>query len=235
MSTSTLIRSALVRTRVAHRPAPSLFIYPGLRSARFWSLDALPPATAAALRRLYADRDALLSEYWQLSAASASGDYARSPGEAKLHSGTWTWHSAVVKGSLQPTFALAAPTTAGHLQRMPDLLLGVPFAYTFFSSLAGGAAISPHFGPANLRLRVHIPLLVPSEDAEACGLCVGGETRAWTEPLIFDDAYEHSTWNRTKSERVVLLLDLWHPELEEAERESVRGMFGEARTKGWLS
>lgn len=35
--------------------------------------------------------------------------------------------------------------------------------------------------------------------------------------------------------RVVLLFDLWHPELVQAERESIVAMFNEARSKGWMS
>ncbi|CAN0545528.1 unnamed protein product, partial [Ectocarpus sp. 8 AP-2014] len=31
--------------------------------------------------------------------------------------------------------------------------------------------------------------------------------------LVFDDCYEHEVWNKTERERVLLLFDLWHPEL----------------------
>lgn len=31
--------------------------------------------------------------------------------------------------------------------------------------------------------------------------------------LVFDDCYEHEVWNKTKRERVLLLFDLWHPDL----------------------
>lgn len=231
---SALVRSGMVRTRAAHRPAPSLFVYPGLRAAPWWSLRDLPPPTADAVAALWAQRSALLAEYDAL-ARRAPSDYALAPGESKLHSGSWTWHTAVSKGAVQPTFALAAPATSGGLARIPDLLTGLPFAYAFFSSLAGGASIAPHFGPANVRLRVHLPLRVPSEDPAQCGITVGGETRAWSEPLVFDDAYEHATWNRTGAERVVLLLDLWHPDLSAGERQGLVDMFQQAKRAGWLS
>ena len=230
---STIVRSAILKTTAAARPAPSLFTYPGLRSQPFWRVDDLPDG--ALIRAMFADRAQLLAEYRTLASASAAGDYALTPGETKLHKGTWTWHSALVKGAFVPTFALAAPTTAAHLQRMPGLLTGVPFSYAFFSSLASGAAISPHHGPANLRLRVHIPLSIPEGD---CGIRVAGEARAWDcegGPLVFDDSYEHETWNRCSVERVVLLFDVWHPDLSMAEREAVCAMFREARRSGWLS
>lgn len=36
--------------------------------------------------------------------------------------------------------------------------------------------------------------------------------------LVFDDSYEHEVWNRTEGERVLLLFDLWHPDLVEEVR-----------------
>jgi aspartate beta-hydroxylase len=232
---ATLVRSGLLRTRAAHRPAPALFTYPGLASRPWWALHELPDAARASLDALWGARATLLAEYDALASAAGS-DYSLGAAETKLHTGEWRWHSAVSKGALQPTLALAAPVTAGLLQRCPALLTGVPFAYAFFSNLRGGARIAPHHGPCNLRLRVHLPLRVPSDDAAACGIRVGGAPpRAWTEPLVFDDSYEHETWNDTGGDRVVLLLDLWHPELSALERESVTDRFGEARRPGWMS
>lgn len=45
---------------------------------------------------------------------------------------------------------------------------------------------------------------------------------------------EHETWNTTEEERVILLLDFWHPELTTDERAAVRGMFEYAKSQGWL-
>ena len=78
-----------------------------------------------------------------------------------------------------------------------------------------------------VRVRVHLPLLVP--EPEKCGMRVAGETRHWKvgEALAFDDAFEHEVWNDGVEERVVLLLDLWHPDLTPEEIDGVRGMFRE--------
>ena len=44
---------------------------------------------------------------------------------------------------------------------------------------------------------------------------------------MFDDTYEHEALNLSKTEsRVVLLVDVWHPDLESEEREAIRNMFG---------
>ena len=55
---------------------------------------------------------------------------------------------------------------------------------------------------------------------EGCGLRVGNETRGWTpgEALIFDDSIEHEAWNTSERLRVVLLFDIWRPELSREER-----------------
>ena len=49
---------------------------------------------------------------------------------------------------------------------------------------------------------------------------VGNETRPWREGelVIFDDTMEHEAWNRSQELRVVLLFDIWRPEITEAER-----------------
>lgn len=35
---------------------------------------------------------------------------------------------------------------------------------------------------------------------------------------MFDDCYEHEVWNKTDEDRVLLLFDLWHPDLAEEVR-----------------
>ena len=65
---------------------------------------------------------------------------------------------------------------------------------------------------AHLRLRVHVPLIVPDGDV---GMRLAGEALTWRrgEALVFDDSFVHETWNRTAADRVVLLFDVWHPDL----------------------
>jgi len=79
--------------------------------------------------------------------------------------------------------------------------------------------IAPHFGHTNARLICHLPLIVP----EGCGLRVGNETRPWIEgqTLIFDDSMEHEAWNGSGRPRVVLLFEIWRPELSAEERRLV--------------
>jgi len=43
---------------------------------------------------------------------------------------------------------------------------------------------------------------------------------------VFDDTYEHEAWNRSERTRVVLILDTWHPDLTEVEREALSALVG---------
>ena len=62
------------------------------------------------------------------------------------------------------------------------------------------------------------PLLLAGHDHEMLLEEVG-------KALIFDDAFEHEVWNEADSDRVVLLFDLWYPELSSAEVEGIQAMF----------
>ena len=64
---------------------------------------------------------------------------------------------------------------------------------------------------------------------------IGAERRHWTagRVTLFDDAYEHEVWNNASSARVVLLIDVWHPSLSEAERELVREQLQYANGTWW--
>lgn len=87
----------------------------------------------------------------------------------------------------------------------------------------------------NLRLRIHLPLIVPSpNDDTDCGIRVGNMTRPWTtdKALVLDDSYNHEVWNRTKEQRVLLLVDIWHPDVTLAEKQEIVAMFQEARQQG---
>lgn len=85
-------------------------------------------------------------------------------------------------------------------------------------------SISSHYGATNLKLRCHFPLFVPEE----AYLRVAADPRPWEEGkmIIFDDSYEHEAANLSDTEeRVILLIDIWHPELHEEEISEIKGMF----------
>ena len=89
-----------------------------------------------------------------------------------------------------------------------------------FSLLAPHTHIPPHVGVANFRLLCHLPLIVPNR----CWFRVGAETRDFAEgeSWVFDDTIEHEAKNETDRLRVILIFDLWHPDLSPAERSAIQ-------------
>jgi aspartyl/asparaginyl beta-hydroxylase (cupin superfamily) len=57
-------------------------------------------------------------------------------------------------------------------------------------------------------------------------LRVGDETRQWHDGqcLVFDDYLEHEAWNHTEQDRIVLIVDLWHPGLSPTEVRLLEGL-----------
>jgi aspartyl/asparaginyl beta-hydroxylase (cupin superfamily) len=43
--------------------------------------------------------------------------------------------------------------------------------------------------------------------------------------MIFDDSIEHEAWNRSDATRVVLLFEVWRPELSADERAALTILF----------
>lgn len=116
------------------------------------------------------------------------------------------------------------PKTVEIIESVEPLMRGCSFGNALFSILQAGTHITAHYGPTNCRIRCHLPLFVP----DGCSLGVNGEERKWNEGelLLFDDSFLHEAWHKgTDGERVVLMLDLWHPELSVVEREALAFMF----------
>ncbi|GAX10630.1 aspartate beta-hydroxylase [Fistulifera solaris] len=179
-----------------------------------------------------------------------SSDYPHTTEHHKLHTGQWDWHSFVQKGQIQSAFAQQFPVTASLLVQLKHegmLFTGTPFGYAFFSTLHASSKIAAHTAPMNFRLRVHLPLQVPkhtlttttstSTERPACGIRVGPVTRTWQEgkALVLDDSYEHEVWNDTAETRVLLLVDLWHPDITLQERKEIVALFDHAQQQGWWS
>ena len=163
------------------------------------------------------------AEYTALRQQEVQSDYNVEAGEHTLHGGQWDWFSFISAGQKQEQFRELCPATTRILEGIPSLMSDIPFAYAFFSALKPGAHIASHCAPMNLRLRCHFPLYAP----EGAGMRVAEESRAWEEGkcTVFDDAYDHEVWHEGSEERVVLLFDVWHPELTTSEVGAIQTMF----------
>lgn len=202
---ATIVQSAVCKTNIISRPVPSLFYFPGLNTRPVFPNEAFPFAEELQLKM-----PVILEEYKQLKAhaSGANSDYKTIKDEHELHKGDWEWNSFILKGKEQSDFVKHCPETTKILNSIPSLMKTTPFSYSFFSTLKKQSQIAPHTGPCNVRIRCHLPLIVPDGNV---GMNLGGRDLRWTpgQPLFFDDCYEHHVYNNTNQDRVLLLFDIW--------------------------
>ncbi len=134
----------------------------------------------------------------------------------------WSAFHLWKSGSVVEANAAKCPLTMKLLAGAPQPQQPGRTPAAMFSLLKPKTQIPPHTGVSNVRLVTHVPLIVP----EGCGFRVGNEVREWVpgNAWVFDDTIEHEAWNGSDKLRVVLIFDIWHPHLSQAEREMVTAM-----------
>ena len=123
--------------------------------------------------------------------------------------------------------------TYSLVKQLHGLLENCIFGNVFFSVLYPGTKIEEHCGPTNVRHRLHFPLHVPShkeDNKKRPTLGVLQEKINWieNEPFVFDDSLVHAAEYPDSSSsdvRVVLVIDLWHPNLTMEERNIICDLF----------
>ena len=199
---------------------PLLPFYPGLR-VEPWH-EARDFAIVADLERLAP----------QIAAEARAFDAARFQDEAEDidREGRWSVLFLLEMGRRNEDNLARCPALRSILERHRTLTTHAGLMY--FSSLDPRSRVAPHQGPTSVRLRCHLALDVP----EGCGIRVGEVTRTWEEGrcLVFDDSFVHEVWNDSDRRRVVLVLDLWHPDLAEDEIALLAGLhrYGAANGAG---
>ncbi len=204
---------------------PSSFYFPSLPQRQFYERDEFEWLTDVEAA-VPAMRDELLSVLADgedfAPYVEASGDRPRAA-NSLLDDPSWGafyfWRNG--KRVAENTNRCPATMAALELAPMPDIDQRSPIA--LWSLLKSGTHIQPHHGLLNTRLICHVPLIVPGD----CALRVGNETREWREgeALIFDDSFEHEAWNRSGTSRVVLLFEIWRPEISVEERAALTAIF----------
>ncbi|MFU8764630.1 MAG: aspartyl/asparaginyl beta-hydroxylase domain-containing protein [Haliea sp.] len=205
---------------------PTRFYFPGLPQRAFYErsefpwVEALEAETAAIRAELLAiEQDA---EQFQPYLQS-NPDLPAFNASATLDSMDWSACYLWREGVRVDAVADRCPRTVAALEQVPLCLIPGQMPSVLFSRLAPATRIEPHHGAVNSRLICHLPLVVPLNCGE---LRVGNDSKAWREGelLVFDDSMEHEAWNHSAERRVVLLFDIWRPELELEERHWVTKM-----------
>ena len=204
---------------------PSSFYFPGLPQRQFYERDEFDwlaevevavPTMREELLTILADG----KDFAPYVEATAERPSAANP---LINDPSWGAYYFWRSGKIVDENAARCPATMAALDTAPMPRVNQRSPIALWSLLKPGTHIQPHHGLLNTRLICHIPLIVPGD----CALRVGNETREWREgqALIFDDSFEHEAWNRSKQTRVVLLFEIWRPEISLEERAALNAIF----------
>jgi hypothetical protein len=215
----------LTGKRALYLQQPSVFYYPGLAQQRFWDpagfkwfagmLD-LMPAMQDELRSVLED-DGAFSPYVHRT------QHRPAPNNPLLGKQDWSAFHFWKDGAVIEENAQRCPATMAALDHAPMPRIPGRSPNAHWSRLLPGAHIAPHCGMLNTRLICHIPILT----APHCWLRVGSETRGWIDgvPLVFDDSIEHEAKNDGSQQRVILLFEIWRPEIPDEDRAAIARIF----------
>jgi aspartyl/asparaginyl beta-hydroxylase (cupin superfamily) len=215
-------RTNLIEGMDSGPTAAPVFMVPAIKAKRFFDPSDFA-GVAAIERQTAAIRDEFLVLAEKKKAEISSRLAGLHAGESETgRPGSWSMIPLMRNGRVIEEFASMCPRTMELAKGLDLPKLGLISPSLYFSVLEPNSRIAPHKGITNARLIAHFPLIVPNN----CGFRVGSETRRW-EPgkaLIFDDMTNHEAWNDSDRIRVVLIADLWRPELTEWERATVTAL-----------
>lgn len=217
--------NVLRQTRVWHSE-PTHFHYPGLVEREFhprerfpWlaELEAATPVIRAEMQAALASQRAELVPYLEYQDHEALAQW-----KALNRNPDWTALHLIKQGTPIRANAALCPQTFALMEKLPQPPIPGASPNVMFSLLAPRTEIPPHVGVNNARLVCHLPLVVP----EGCWFRVGDETRSWREgeAFVFDDTIEHEAANPSDQLRVVLIFDVWHPDLSAIEQKAVAAL-----------
>lgn len=206
--------------------APRQYFFPGLPHIQFYERESFPwlDAVEAATDQIRAE---LLDVMKQANAfvpyVQGEENRPQKAQQGMLNNADWSAFYLWKNGEVVAENAARCPRTMAALANVPISRISNRSPSILFSLLRPGAHIPAHNGFINTRLICHLPLIVPGQ----CRFRVGNETREWVEgrAWCFDDTIEHEAWNDSDKTRVILLFEIWRPELTMRERELVNAMF----------
>lgn len=190
---------------------PTMLGVPGLQSHPWW--DNLTHLTSL----LAAECGSIREEFLALRALG----------------GFWSRFSLMDEGQWHAAHCALCPRTTALLTALNGqhgiTLCRSVMGYAYFSIIEPGTKILPHYGMSNTKLRVQLSLIAAPDPPS--WIKVNDITQVYEEgkAFVFDDSYLHSVANASNHERVVLLFDIWHPDLYEESLTLLMGRFAPDR------
>jgi len=204
---------------------PRAYLFPELPQIQFYSADDFPWSSSieAATGDIAAELMQVLEQdhgfvpYIRRDSAVPTRDR-----HSLLESLDWSAFFLWRDGAIVSENAGRCPRTMAALEEVPLCRIPGRAPMALFSVLKPGTRIEPHTGHVNTRLICHLPLVIPPD----CGIRVGNDERQWQRGklMVFDDTIEHEAWNSSDQVRVVLIFDIWRPELSLEERALVSSL-----------
>lgn len=204
---------------------PTNFYYPGLPQRKFYERSEFDwmAGLESATDEIAAELEAIVGQ-----PGAFSPYMVQHPGRPVNHhvlmdDPSWSAFYLIKAGQPVEGNAERCPRTLAALENVPLPRIRARGPNVLFSMLRPGAHIPAHCGMVNTQLICHLPIVTPP----GCQLRVGEERRSWErgKALIFDDSVEHEAWNRSDQTRVVLLFDIWRPEVRQEERRALTTFF----------
>ncbi|XP_057665795.1 aspartyl/asparaginyl beta-hydroxylase isoform X2 [Diorhabda carinulata] len=192
----------------------SLYNVPHLSAKPWWNSKDVP-SYSKSLDLLVASWEQIRKE--GLSILNEKG-YFKDESENLKHTGEWKQFELYTRGQKNIKNCKICPITCSIIYQIPEART-CKRGQTKFSVMHPGTHIWPHCGPTNCRLRVHLGLKIPSNTF----IRVADDVKSWKEGevLIFDDSFEHEVWHNGTDFRLILIMDIWHPELTLSEINSL--------------
>lgn len=214
---------------------PTSFYFPGLPQRQFYESAEFEWAAAfeAAAPDMLAELEAVLDQRGPGFAPYVQTRPDRPAAANPLRDDpSWGAHYLWEYGEQVPDHAAQAPATLRALELPPMPVIAQRSPLALYSLLRPSTHIKPHHGMLNTRLICHMPLITN----DRCALRCGNETRSWQQGrlMIFDDSIEHEAWNRGDATRIIVLFEIWRPEISLDERRALTAVFEAISAYGGL-
>jgi hypothetical protein len=204
---------------------PSMFYFPGLAQRAFFEREEFDwiPSVEAMVSQMQRELAAMMATSGSFSPYVQTQNGSPPPANPLLDDPSWSALYLWQGGAPVEPNASRCPATMQALAHAPLPIIAKRSPLALFSLLRPGTHIRPHHGLLNTRLICHVPLIAPPD----CTLRVGAHRRTWEEgrTLIFDDSIEHEAWNNGNATRVVLLFEIWRPDISIEERAALTDIF----------
>lgn len=192
----------------------------GLTASAFWDVASMPELFPWA--KELEDKSSIIQKEFQskLNAADNQLFASDSAWQNQVMGGGWSAVRLQRLGVWNEENCRQFPETYELIRS-----LNIPLAVrgVCFARQAPGSGVQPHSDGRNFILTSHLGLQVPDE----CWIEVGTERKGWEEGKLttLDTSFSHSTGNPSNKDRHVLIIDFWHPELTEAERNALEFVY----------